>query len=123
MQGDHRAPSTLAAGDELPMNSHEPHEVAVSQPARTMLGCVYTRVRPYTTAEGGMDNQRVPEAWIGQEVVVHTVSSQEFVATLVEVKPFGFAYRFRDSEDIIFAPWSALRWMRLAGEEAQHYRS
>jgi hypothetical protein len=56
-----------------------------------------------------MDNQGVPEAWIGQEVVVHTVSSREFLATLVEVKDFGFVYRFRDSEDIIFAPWSVLR--------------
>jgi hypothetical protein len=118
---DRRAPSTLAAGDEVSMNSHEPYEVAVSQPARTMLGC--ERVRPYASTEGGMDDQGVPEAWIGQEVVIHTVSSREFLATLVEVKDFGFAYRFRDSEDIIFAPWSVLRWMRLAGEEAQYYRT
>jgi hypothetical protein len=122
MQGDRRAPSMLAAGDEVPMNPHEPYEVAVSRPARTMLGCVIG-VRPYTSAESGMDNQGVPEAWIGQEVILHTVSSREFLATLVEVKGFGFAYRFRDSEDVIFAPWSVLRWMRLADEEAEFYRT
>jgi hypothetical protein len=70
-----------------------------------------------------MEKQGVLEAWIGQEVVLHTVSSREFVATLVEIRDFGFAYRFRDSEDIIFAPWSVLRWMRLAGKEAKYYRS
>jgi hypothetical protein len=67
-----------------------------------------------------MESQGVPEAWIGQEVVLHTLSSREFVATLVEIKDFGFAYRFRDSEDIIFAPWSVLRLIRLAGEEAKY---
>ena len=70
-----------------------------------------------------MENQGVPEAWVGQEVVLHTVNNREFLATLVEIKNFGFAYQFRDDEDIIFAPWSVLRWMRLAGEEAQHYRT
>jgi hypothetical protein len=105
------------------MNSHEPHEVGVSQPARTMLGCFCAQVRSYRNTEDGMNDQGVPEAWIGQEVVVHTVSSREFVATLVEVKPFGFAYGFRDSEDVIFAPWSVLRWLRLAGEEAQYHRT
>jgi hypothetical protein len=67
-----------------------------------------------------MESQGVPEAWIGQEVVLHTLSSREFVATLVEIKDFGFAYRFMDSEDIIFAPWSVLRLIRLAGEEAKY---
>ena len=70
-----------------------------------------------------MENQGVPEVWIGQEVVLHTVSDREFVATLVELKDFGFAYQFRDAEDIIFAPWSVLRWMRLADEETQYYRT
>jgi hypothetical protein len=70
-----------------------------------------------------MENQEVPEAWIGQEVVLHTVSNREFLANLAEVKNFGFAYQFRDGEDIIFAPWSVLRWMRLAGEEAEFYRT
>jgi hypothetical protein len=88
-----------------------------------MLGCAQAGVRPYTSTESGVDNQGVPEAWIGQEVILHTVSSREFVATLVEVKGFGFAYRFRDSEDVIFAPWSVLRWMRLANEEAEFYRT
>ena len=70
-----------------------------------------------------MESQGVPEAWIGQEVVIHTVSDREFVATLVEIKDFGFAYRFRVSEDIIFEPWSVLRWMRLAGEGDEFYRT
>ena len=70
-----------------------------------------------------MEKQGVPEAWIGQEVVLHTVTDREFVVILVEIKNFGFAYRFRANEDIIFAPWSVLRWMRLAGEEAQYYRT
>src|SRR5688500_18927311 len=34
-----RAPSRVTVGDEPSMNSHETREVAVSQPARTMLGC------------------------------------------------------------------------------------
>jgi hypothetical protein len=67
------------------------------------------RVRPYRSTGGGREKQGVPEAWIGQEVVLYTVSSREFVATLIEIRDFGFAYRFRDSEDIIFAPWSVLR--------------
>jgi hypothetical protein len=70
-----------------------------------------------------MENQGVPEVWVGQEVVLHTVNNREFLATLVEIKDFGFAYQFGDSEDIIFAPWSVLRWMRLAGEEAEFYRT
>ncbi len=102
------------------MNSRETYEVAASRPARTMLGL--RRVRPYISAEGGVENQGVPEAWIGQEVVLHTVSDREFLATLVEIKDFGFAYRFRDDEDIIFAPWGVLRWMRLASERAEFYR-
>jgi len=70
-----------------------------------------------------MENQGLPEVWIGQEVVLHTVSDREFVATLVEIKDFGFAYRFREDEDIIFSPWSVLRWMRLASEGDEFYRS
>jgi len=69
-----------------------------------------------------MENQGVPEAWVGQEVALHTVDNREFLANLVEVKDFGFAYRFRDSEDIIFAPWSVLRWMRPPGEDAEIMR-
>ena len=69
-----------------------------------------------------MEDQGVPKAWIGQEVILHTVSDREFLATLVEVKDFGFAYQFRDSEDIIFAPWSVLRWMRQPGDDAEHMR-
>jgi hypothetical protein len=68
-----------------------------------------------------MENRGVPEPWIGQKVVLHTVFDREFLATLVEIKDFGFAYRFRDDEDIIFAPWSELRWMRLAGEGVEFY--
>jgi hypothetical protein len=48
-----------------------------------------------------MESQGVPEAWVGQEVILHTISDREFLATLVEIKDFGFAYRFRDGEDII----------------------
>jgi hypothetical protein len=70
-----------------------------------------------------MESQGVPEAWVGQEVILHTISDREFLATLVEIKDFGFAYQFRDDEDIIFAPWSVLRWMRLAGEGAEFYRT
>jgi len=70
-----------------------------------------------------MENQGVPEAWVGQEVILHTVNNREFLATLVEIKDFGFAYQFGDSKDIIFAPWSVLLWMRLAGEEAEFYRT
>jgi len=70
-----------------------------------------------------MENQGVPEAWVGQEVILHTISDREFLATLVEIKGFGFAYQFRDGEDIIFAPWSVLRWMRLTGEGAEFYRT
>jgi hypothetical protein len=103
------------------MNPHETHEVAVSRQAQTMLGSEEKTVQFST--EDGMENQRVPEAWIGQEVVLHTVSNREFLATLVEIKDFGFAYRFADDEDIIFAPWSVLRWMRLAGGEAEFYRT
>jgi hypothetical protein len=69
-----------------------------------------------------MENQGVPEAWIGQVVILHTVYDREFLATLVEVKDFGFAYQFRDSEDIIFAPWSVLRWMRQSGDDAENMR-
>jgi hypothetical protein len=69
-----------------------------------------------------MEDQGVPEAWIGQEVILHTVSDREFLATLVEVKDFGFAYQFRASEDIIFAPWCVLRWMRQPGDDAEIMR-
>ena len=48
-----------------------------------------------------MEKQGVPEAWIGQEVVLHTVSDREFLVTLVEIKDFGFLER---------APLDALGW-------------
>jgi hypothetical protein len=86
----------------------------------------HTRVAggtPYTDSEGGNESHGVPEAWIGEEVVLHTVSDREFVATLVEIKDFGFAYQFRHDKDIIFAPWSVLRWMRLADEGDEFYRT
>jgi hypothetical protein len=46
-QGDRRAPSTVATGDESPMNSHETHEVASSRPAPAMLGCAGTALYEY----------------------------------------------------------------------------
>jgi hypothetical protein len=104
---------------------------SVDEAPRAARGCCLlvsanharVRGRSYTSAEGGVENQGVPEAWIGQEVVLHTVSNREFLATLVEIKDFGFGYQFRDEEGIIFAPWSVLRWMRLASEEAEFYRT
>ena len=50
------------------------------------------------------------------------ISSDSRRGTLVEVKDFGFAYQFRDSEDIIFAPWSVLRWIRQPGDDAENMR-
>ena len=69
-----------------------------------------------------MENQEIPQAWIGQEVIVRTIDNKEFLINLVEVKDIGFAYQFENSESPIFAPWSVIRWMRLPGSDDENMR-
>jgi hypothetical protein len=69
-----------------------------------------------------LTNERKPEAWTGQEVAIHFMDHREFLAILVDVREFGFVYKNRDSETQLFTPWSAIRWMRPPGEDAEIMR-
>lgn len=70
-----------------------------------------------------MTDEGAAESWIGEEVLIHTISRTEFVAILKGLKDYGFLYTNLDSDTLILMPWSAILWMRPAGEEAEFYRS
>ena len=40
-----------------------------------------------------MANERKPEAWTGQEVAIHFMDDREHLATLIDVREFGFVYK------------------------------
>jgi hypothetical protein len=67
-------------------------------------------------------NERKPEAWTGQEVPIHFMDDRELLANLIDVREFGFVYKNLGSETQIFMPWSAVRWMRPPGEDAEIMR-
>ena len=70
-----------------------------------------------------MSNDRIPEAWIGEEVAIHTLDNREFLVKLEDVRNFGFVYSLRDTEGMpLFAPWSLLRWMRPPGSDQEVMR-
>jgi len=66
--------------------------------------------------------ERKPEAWIGQQVAIHMIDHHEMLVTLLEVREFGFTYEMHDGEHQIFMPWSAIRWMRPPGSDAEIMR-
>ena len=62
--------------------------------------------------------ERVPEAWIGSEVLIHAHNGLEYLVTLVDVRDFGIVYTSADNGELTFAPWSSIRWMRPPGADA-----
>lgn len=69
-----------------------------------------------------MTTERNPEAWIGQEVGIHMTDHREYLATLLGVRGFGFLYQTPGDEYQVFMPWSAIRWMRPPGSDAEIMR-
>ena len=65
--------------------------------------------------------ERVPEAWIGSEVLIHVADALEFVVTLEDVRDFGIVYTREGSDELLFSPWSSIRWMRLPGADAAFF--
>ena len=65
---------------------------------------------------------RIPEAWVGQQVVIHKPSGQELWAVLRDVRDFGVVYTMVGIPDRIFCPWTSIAWMRLAGADTEEFQ-
>jgi hypothetical protein len=61
----------------------------------------------------------VPEAWVGQQVVIYRPNGKELWVVLRDVRDFGVVYTMVGIPDRIFCPWSAIAWMRLAGADTE----
>jgi hypothetical protein len=64
---------------------------------------------------------RIPEAWVGQQVVVHRPSGQELWVVLRDVREFGIVYTMVGRAEPIFSPWASVAWMRLPGADTQPF--
>jgi hypothetical protein len=65
--------------------------------------------------------KRLPEAWIGQQVVIHRPSGKELWVVLRDVREFGVVYTMIGIPQAIFSPWSSIVWMRPVGEDTQAF--
>ena len=65
---------------------------------------------------------RIPEAWVGQQVVIHKPSGHELWAVLRDVRDFGVVYTMVGIPDRIFCPWTSVAWMRLAGADTEEFQ-
>jgi hypothetical protein len=65
--------------------------------------------------------KRLPEAWIGQQVVIQRPSGKELWVVLRDVREFGVLYTMIGIPQPIFSPWSSIVWMRPAGEDTQAF--
>ncbi len=67
-----------------------------------------------------MNAERIPEAWMGREVVVniHEASTEGVRGTLEDVNDRGVVLSvvFQGVELPTFYPWGAIRWMRLPAD-------
>ncbi len=70
---------------------------------------------------GARPRERLPEAWIGQLVVVRRVSGHEHMVVLRDVREFGIVYTMVGTREPVFSPWSAVLWIRLAQEDTQPF--
>ena len=64
---------------------------------------------------------RVPEAWVGQQVVFQRTNGKALSVVLRDVREFGIVYTMVGIPDRIFCPWSAIAWMRLAGADTEEF--
>jgi hypothetical protein len=67
--------------------------------------------------------RRLPEAWIGQQVVIQRSSGKELWVVLRDVREFGVVYTTIGIPQAIFSPWSSIVWMRPAGEDTQAFET
>ncbi len=65
--------------------------------------------------------KRLPEAWIGQQVVIRRPSGKELWVVLRDVREFGVVYTIIGIPQPIFSPWSSIVWLRPAGEDTQAF--
>ena len=65
--------------------------------------------------------RRLPEAWIGQQVVIQRPSGKELWVVLRDVREFGVVYTTIGIPQAIFSPWSSIVWMRPAGGDTQAF--
>jgi hypothetical protein len=65
--------------------------------------------------------KRLPEAWIGQQVVIHRPSGKELWVVLRDVREFGIVYTMVGIPQPIFSPWSSIVWMTPLGEDTQAF--
>ena len=72
---------------------------------------------------GSRPKDRIPEAWVGQQVVIHKSSGQELWVVLRDVRDFGVLYTMVGIPDRIFSPWTSIDWMRLAGADTEEFQA
>ena len=68
---------------------------------------------------GSRPKTRIPEAWVGQQVVIHRASGKELSVVLRDVREFGVVYTMVGKPQPIFSPWSSIVWIRPLGEDTQ----
>jgi hypothetical protein len=65
--------------------------------------------------------KRLPEVWIGQQVVIRRPSGKELWVVLRDVREFGIVYTMVGIPQPIFSPWSSIVWMTPLGEDTQAF--
>ena len=64
----------------------------------------------------GVEEGRLPHAWVGQDVILCRTGTESWeLVTLREVGELGLAYEYKTGEvkgRPVFVPWSSVSWMR-----------
>ena len=62
------------------------------------------------------EEKRIPQAWVGQDVILCRTGTESWeLVTLREVSELGLAYAYKTGEvegQPVFVPWSSVSWMR-----------
>jgi hypothetical protein len=63
-----------------------------------------------------MKDEQVPQAWIGQDVILCRTGTEDWeLVTLREVSELGLAYAYKTGEvegQPVFVPWNSVSWIR-----------
>ena len=75
-----------------------------------------TRPSYWTGKELGVTEERIPQAWIGKDVILCRTGTEDWeLVTLKEVGELGLAYSYKTGEvegQPVFVPWGSVSWMR-----------
>lgn len=63
-----------------------------------------------------MEEEQIPQAWVGQDVILCRVGIESWeLVTLRGVSELGLTYEYKAGEvegQPVFVPWSSVSWMR-----------